>query len=63
MFDENSEENIHLMIDLHNDVNDDALRLIAIYYLKEVGVKKTLKKNLSLNADQMSFTGYWRRTG
>ena len=26
-------------------------------------IRKTLKKNLSLNADQMSFTGYWRRTG
>ena len=47
MFDGNSEENIHLMIDLHNDVNDDALTLIAKYYLKEVGVKKTQIKEIS----------------
>ena len=47
MFDKNSQENIQLMIDLHNDVNEDALLLIAHYYLKEVKAKKTEIKHIS----------------
>tara|TARA_B100000989_G_scaffold286764_1_gene255742 strand:- start:319 stop:1392 length:1074 start_codon:yes stop_codon:yes gene_type:complete len=47
MFDKNNKENIHLMIDLHNDMNEDALILIAKYYLKEVDVKKTQIKDIS----------------
>ncbi len=33
MFDKDSLEAIELMVDLHNDVNDDALKLISEYYL------------------------------
>ena len=33
MFDKNSLEAIELMVDLHNDVNEDALKLITEYYL------------------------------
>ena len=33
MFDKNSLEAIELMVDLHNDVNEDALKLISEYYL------------------------------
>ena len=33
MFDKDSLEAIELMVDLHNDVNDDALQLISEYYL------------------------------
>ena len=33
MFDKNSLEAIELMVDLHNDVNDDALKLISEYCL------------------------------
>ena len=47
MFDKNSQENIQLMIDLHNDVNEDALLLITHYYLKEVKAKKTEIKYIS----------------
>ena len=47
MFDKNSQENIELMVDLHNDVNDDALLLIAKHYLSESEVEKTQIKGVS----------------
>ena len=47
MFDKNSQENIQLMVDLHNDVNEDSLLLISQYYLKEVNAKKTQIKHIS----------------
>ena len=47
MFDKSSQENIDLMIDLHNDVNDDSLLLIAKYYLSEYEIQKTQIKDIT----------------
>ena len=47
MFDKSSQENIDLMIDLHNDVNDDSLLLIAKYYLSEHEIQKTQIKDIT----------------
>ena len=44
MFDKDNQEAIELMVDLHNDVNDDALKLISEYYLditNPIGTKIT----------------------
>ena len=47
MFDKSSQENIELMIDLHNDINEDALLLIAKHYLNESKIEKTQIKEIS----------------
>ena len=53
MFDKDNQEAIELMVDLHNDVNDDALKLISEYYLditNPIGTKITdiTEKEISL---------------
>ena len=53
MFDKDNQEAIELMVDLHNDVNDDALKLISEYYLditNPIGTKITdiSEKEISL---------------
>ncbi len=48
MFDKNSLEAIELMVDLHNDVNDDALKLISEYYLDITNpIETKISKSLS----------------
>tara|TARA_B100000287_G_scaffold421884_1_gene463148 strand:- start:438 stop:1514 length:1077 start_codon:yes stop_codon:yes gene_type:complete len=53
MFDKDSLEAIELMVDLHNDVNEDALQLISEYYLDitnpiETKITEISEKEISL---------------
>ena len=66
MFDKNSQENIQLMIDLHNDVNEDALLLISHHYLKEVKAvmpepnKKQVKRLEAFNQNLLEGINYYK---
>ena len=45
------------------DVNSEKLYIFGAGEARQIStIRKTLKKNLDLNVDQMSFTGYWKKT-
>ena len=53
MYDEKSLENIELIIDNHNEVNEDALNLLSSYYLDITDVRGSQIMDIS---DKTIFT-------
>ena len=54
MFDKKSLENIELIIDNHNEVNEDALNLVSSYYLNITDVRAS--KIMDISDEEISIS-------